>query len=80
MAINNSTNKYFRAAEMSHYHRLGMGGDERDSEKRAAFRGASPTISELEFTRKANREHIEKQHFEWNRSFDAVSDTKARDF
>ena len=39
LGIHKTTNKYFRAAEMAHYHRLGMQKDEaKESEKMKAFR------------------------------------------
>ena len=84
LGIHNTTNKYFRASEMAHYHRLGMHKDEaKETEKMNSYRGSgrgSPTISEQEFTRRANKGFIEKQHFLWNRSFDAVSDTSPKEF
>ncbi len=48
---------------MAHYHRMGLNEGEKNTEKRVSFAGAPPTQTEQEFTRKANKEHIEKQHF-----------------
>ena len=42
-----------------------------------AFSGAIPTNQEQEFTRKANKEHIEKQHFQWNKSFDLAANDRS---
>lgn len=39
---------------------MGMKDEEKNTEKRVSFAGAVPTASEQEFTRRANKEHIEK--------------------
>lgn len=55
---------------MAHHHRLGLGREEINSEKRQAYLGPMNGANEQQFTRKANKQFIEKQHFQWNKSFD----------
>ena len=51
----NAHNKAFRAAEMSHYHRLGLHRQPINSEKQVKYSGAFPTKYEQDFTRLANK-------------------------